>query len=46
MRDVIVTWVCLGGGVALMILSVAIISRVQARTRSVEASRTDTEDDD
>jgi len=45
MTDVIVTWVCLGGGVVLMILSVVIISRVQARTRSVEGSRTETEDD-
>jgi hypothetical protein len=37
--DVLITWICLGGGVVMIILSMVIISRVQARTRGVAASR-------
>jgi len=43
--DVLITWICLGGGVAMIILSMVIISRVQARTRD-EAPRPKRERDD
>jgi len=44
--DVAITWVCLGGGAVMIIVSVVIISWVQARTGDGEASRPKSERDD
>lgn len=34
--DVFVTWVCLGGGVVMMLIALVTILRLQARTRSLD----------
>jgi hypothetical protein len=36
--DVFVTWVCLGGGALLIVTSMVVIARLQARTRGKDDS--------
>jgi hypothetical protein len=34
--DVFIAWVCLGGGAALIVISMVVVARLQARTRATE----------
>jgi hypothetical protein len=39
--DAFITWVCLGGGVVMMLIALVTIMRLQARTRPQDASEAD-----
>lgn len=39
--DVFITWVCLGGGVVMMLIALMTIMRLQAKTRPQDGSETD-----
>ena len=41
--DVFVTWVCLGGGVVMMLIALITILRLQARTRTLDLPDVDSE---